>query len=215
MKTAQMGSTQKFTEIQDIREDVVIFQGGNACLIIETQASNFALLSTEEQAAKITSYAGFLNSLSFPMQILIRNKKMNISSYLSLLDQEEQKPSFNKELSDEQNKKIKEQISLYKSFVQNLIQDNVVLEKSFYLILSFSYLEKGPLGQSNEFFYSAKNSLHAKAESIMNQISKLGTKAKILNKQELIRLFYETYNQDETQEFMQDNSTIVVKGNIK
>ena len=216
-----MGSTQKFTEIQDITDDVVIFHGGNACLVIEVQAANFALLSLEEQTAKITGYANFLNSLSFPIQILIRNKKMDISSYITLLHQEENKSSFHKELSEEQNQKIKEQIHLYKDFVQNLIQENVVLEKNFYLIVSFSSLEKGAFGASqalpgknstNDFFYNAKASLHTKAESLTNQIGKLGTRAKILSKQELIKLFYETYNQDKMGEILNEKSPIVVKG---
>ncbi|MCL4353717.1 hypothetical protein M1615_04650 [Patescibacteria group bacterium] len=215
MKTAQMGSAQKFTEIQDILEDVAILSGGNACLVMEIQSANFALLSQEEQAAKIAGYANLLNSLSFPVQILIRNKKTNIASYISLLNQEEQKSSFHKELSIEQNQKIKEQIRLYKEFVQNLIQDNAVLEKNFYLILSFSSLEKGIMGIGSNFADAARASLHTKAESVMTQIAKLGTRAKVLNREELIKLFYEVFNQDATRESSQEKSPIVVKGNTK
>ena len=74
-------STQKFTEIVDIIDNVVILEGGKACMIIEVTGTNFALLSQKEQDSKIFSYASLLNSLSFPLQILIRNKRVDISSY--------------------------------------------------------------------------------------------------------------------------------------
>src|SRR5665647_506424 len=84
-------TTQKFTEIQDVVDDIVILTGGNACLVIEVTATNFALLSAGEQDSKIYSYAALLNSLSFPIQILIRSKKLDITSYLKLLDVEAKK----------------------------------------------------------------------------------------------------------------------------
>ena len=113
MKPANTGSTQKFTEIEDIRENVVILSGGNACLVIEVQASNFALLSKQEQDAKIVAYAALLNSLSFPIQIVVVNEKIDISSYIKLLDQESQKQTSNKTLSGE--------IKQYRDFVKDLV----------------------------------------------------------------------------------------------
>ena len=45
MFPAQKSSTQQFTEIEDIAEDIVLLKNGGACLVIEITASNFALLS--------------------------------------------------------------------------------------------------------------------------------------------------------------------------
>jgi len=66
--------TQQFIEITNIVDDIVILNGGNAALVIEVSATNFTLLSPEEQDAKIYAYASLLNSLSFPIQIVIRSK---------------------------------------------------------------------------------------------------------------------------------------------
>ena len=77
-------STQKFIEITNIADDIVISSGGNACLVIEVSATNFALLSPEEQDAKIYTYASLLNSLSFPIQIVIRSKKLDITNSMLL-----------------------------------------------------------------------------------------------------------------------------------
>ncbi len=177
MKPANIGSTQKFTEIEDIRENVVTLSGGNACLVIEIQANNFALLSKTEQDAKIVAYAALLNSLSFPIQIVVVNEKIDISSYVKLLDQESQKQTSNKTLSGE--------IKQYRDFVKDLVLVNTVLDKKFYIVISYSYLEKG----------IAKAALHTKSEVLLNQLNRLYLKARVLEKEELTRLFYGAFNQ--------------------
>lgn len=188
-KTAQKirTSTQKFIEIQDIYDDVVLLSSGNACLIIEVEATNFPLLSKEEQDAKVLSYSSLLNSLSFPIQIVIHSKRVDISSYLKLL---------NDEIAESQNPLLKSHIKEYRDFIQELVTVNTVLDKKFYIVLSHSYLEAG-LGQNTQNFgKTAKAKLFVKAESIHTQLGRLGLKARTLNKEELVKLFYEIYNGD-------------------
>ena len=71
-------TTQEFLEIEDIIDDTLILKNGAAAIVLETTAVNFGLLSEEEQDALIYSYAAFLNSLSFTLQIVIMSKKMTI-----------------------------------------------------------------------------------------------------------------------------------------
>lgn len=188
-------TTQKFTEVEGIAEDIVVLSGGNACLIIEVTATNFALLSQEEQNSKILSYAALLNSLSFPIQIIVRSKKLDISSYLKRLDAE---------ANATQNQMLSTQIKLYRDFVQELVKVNTVLDKKFYISLPYSYLERGAgaaasaVGKSNpgdsSFFAQARAALYSKAESLHSQLARLNLRAKTLDKEELIKLFYEIYN---------------------
>ncbi|MEK7078892.1 MAG: hypothetical protein AAB929_02375, partial [Patescibacteria group bacterium] len=79
-------STQTFIEIEDIKDDVLLLKDFSAAIVIEVGAVNFWLLSSEEQTSTIYAYASLINSLSFPVQILILSKKMDISSYLEYLD---------------------------------------------------------------------------------------------------------------------------------
>lgn len=195
---AGSGSTQKFIEIEDITEDVVLLARGNACLVIEVQATNFSLLSIEEQHAKIFSYSSLLNSLSFPIQILIRNKPVDISSYIKRLDAESQKIALASQLQNQaaggQHEKRVAYIKQYRDFVENLIKVNTVLDKTFYIVLSFSSLEKGAMLKKDKVFIEAKASLHTKAESLFTQLQRLSLPSKILGKDALIKLFYEIYN---------------------
>lgn len=159
-------STQKFTEVVDIIDDVVILEGGNACIIIEVTASNFALLSRKEQDAKIYSYASLLNSLTFPIQIVIRNRRVDISFYLKTLEEQERATK---------NPLLAEHIRLYRGFVKDMVKVNVVLNKQFYIVLSYNSLEggvgsatkasnkKGAVNQ--QFVDTAKKMLEGKAEA--------------------------------------------------
>ena len=187
-KSAQAkAATQKFIEIQDIADNIVLLSSNNACLIIEVQATNFSLLSQEEQNAKVLSYSALLNSLSFPIQIFIRSKKIDISSYLRLLDSE---------ISKNQNQLLKNQIKLYKDFVAELVKVNTVLDKKFYIAIPHTSLESG-IGMSRDnFLLSAKAKLASKAEGLHTQLQRMNLPAKTLGKNELIKLFHEIYNGD-------------------
>ncbi len=184
MKTR--ASTQSFTEISEIFDDIIIFAHGNACLIFELTATNFALLSGPEQDAKIFAYASLLNSLSFPIQIVIRSEKLDISSYLKLLDLE---------IAKNGNTKFGGQIQKYRNFVQELVKVNSVLDKKFYIVVPFSYLES-PGKSSKNFKDIAKASLHSKASSLTSQLARLNLKSKILEGEELAKLFYDIYNEE-------------------
>lgn len=180
-------STQKFTEIQSIVDDVVILAGGYACTIIEVQAINFTLLSQEEQNAKMLGYAALLNSLSFPIQILIRNKKMDISFYVKTLEEK---------IASSKNEKLKNYIREYSSFVQDLVKKSSVLDKKFYIAISFSSLEAGlaTITKKTDFASLAKSNLKTKAETLRSQLNRLSLTSKILEKNELALVFYEMFN---------------------
>lgn len=189
-------STQKFTEIVDFVGSTVILAGGNACLIIEITASNFTLLSKREQDIRVYSYAGLLNSLTFPLQILIRNKLMDISSYLQELDSI---------IMNAKNEQLVDYIKYYRAFVQEMVTVNTVLNKAFYVVIPYSSLEQGGSGitqtlqnsqsQVEAFAQIARKALEAKSSTILGQLQKFSVSAKVLQREDLIQLFYDLYNE--------------------
>lgn len=204
-------TTQKFTEIVDIIDNVVLLAGGYACCIIEITATNFALLSQSEQDAKIYGYASLLNSLSFPIQILIRNKRVDISSYLKQLEEAQNTTT---------NMRLKNQIDQYRNFVNEMVTVNVVLNKQFYMIISYSSLEGGITaitpgkgGRNNSFFTTAQRTLMTKAQGLHGQLNQIAASAKILEKEDLIKLFYDIYNNDvvEAGQVVDDVQTSIIR----
>ncbi len=194
-KVAGNSSTQKFTEIVDILDDVVVFTGGNAALVIELTASNFALLSQKEQDGKIYSYASLLNSLAFPIQILVRNKRIDITSYVKALEEAE---------NTTKNSLLGMHIKLYRDFVKEMVQVNVVLHKTFYIVIGYNSLEGGVGGVTKNAKVktpvqspsatAAQKTLLQKANSVLSQLGRLGAAARVLQKEELIKLYYDIYN---------------------
>lgn len=197
-------STQDHLDILDIRDNVILLKNGNAAGVLQTNAVNFDLLSESEQDALIFAYASLLNSLTFPIQIIIRSKRMDISSYLERLDQAREAQT---------NTRLQQQIVRYSEFVKDLIAKNNVLDKRFYIIVPFAELHVGSVNPSHMLFgkkrtsfdkwavlEKAKTALAPKEDQIIRQISRLGIKAKVLSTQELVELFYDIYNPNTSSE---------------
>src|SRR5689334_13741750 len=86
-----IATTQDHLDIETIQDELVILKTGICSMVIQTSAINFGLLSEEEQDATIYAYGGLLNSLSFPIQMVIKSEKKDISAYLALLATQEKK----------------------------------------------------------------------------------------------------------------------------
>src|SRR3990167_2922438 len=166
-------TTQDFVEVDTIDNDIIILKDGSGAIVIETTAVNFGLLSEEEQEALIYAYAAFLNSLSFPIQISIMSKRMDISSYLNEIIQEEGK---------QQNPYLKTQLQKYHQFIQSVVKENKVLEKRFYIVIPFSSLELGAkkaIGLNRNYILSsARASLLPKKDHVLRQIARIGLKGR-------------------------------------
>ena len=202
-------TTQDHLDIADIRDNLVVLKDGGAVVILETTAINFDLLSVLEQDAAIAAYSSLLNSLSFPIQVTIRSKRIDISEYLEKVKDIEDK---------QQNPKIRDQIKKYRSFIQDeLITKENVLDKNFYVTIPYKIFEIGSSanpfaslfgfsGSSNKqrinvdkILQEATADLEPKKNFIIKEFARIGIKAKQLNTTELIKLFYEIYNSETAQ----------------
>jgi hypothetical protein len=195
---SQVASTQDHLDILDIRDDIVILKSGNAVTVLQTNAVNFDLLSESEQDALIFAYASLLNSLTFPIQVIVRSKRMDISSYLERLEEAREAQT---------NSRLQKQIVRYAEFVKDLIAKNNVLDKRFYIVIPYSELKVGSLAPTQfllgkkrisfdkwDILQKAKTQLAPKQDQIIRQLSRLGIKAKVLSTQEMVELFYDIYN---------------------
>jgi len=188
-------STQAHLDIEDIVDDMVIFKTGWIGIVLNVNAVNFDLLSETEQDATIYSYGAFLNSLTFPVQILVRSKKADITAYFSALSEAE---------NSQPNPDLKRQIQKYRDFIESIVQQKTVLDKKFYFIVNYSPLEMGVkrIGKTNttktnnkmQLIADAKASLDPKRDHITKQMSRLGLIVNQLTTKELIELYYDIYN---------------------
>jgi hypothetical protein len=184
-------TTQSFTEVEDITDGVLYMKGGNACTIVEVSSVNFFLLSQDEQNARVYGFMSFLNSLSFSIQIYIVSKKIDMTQYLAMLDTK---------ISNTQNSRIVEHLTLYRQFIQELIKGENLLDKKIYIIVPISTLELGPLssvnGKKQTIKERLRDSLASKQNSVISQVQRMGLAARPLESSEIAKVLYELYNQD-------------------
>lgn len=187
-------STQDHLDIEDILDDLVILRTGWVALVLNTTAVNFDLLSEIEQDATIYAYGAFLNSLTFPIEILIRSKKADISAYFHALSEAEKV---------QPNPDLKRQIQKYEDFIRTTVQQKMVLEKKFYIVITHSVAGGGratgggravTAKDKKQIIEAAKSALSPRRDHVIKQLARLGLGAKQLTSQELIELYYDIYN---------------------
>jgi len=214
-------TTQDHLDIVDIKNNTVILRNGGAAVVVETNAINFDLLSMQEQDAAIAAFSSLLNSLSFPIQITVRSKKLDISDYLEKV----------KELENKQaNTKVKEQIRAYRTFIKDeLVTKEEVLDKNFYVTIPYKTFKistaANPFGwidtlgevfggkketkiNIDKLLQEAVADLEPKTNFLIKEFTRMGIKAKQLDTAELIKLYYEIYNSETAQ-------TQKIKGNVE
>lgn len=180
-----MSTTQEHLLIADIKDDILLLKNGGGALVIQVGAVNFGLLSQREQMAIISAFAQMLNSLSFSIQIVIHSERLNISSYLNLLD---------KAQKIQTNPLLSKLIISYSQFVQNTIKENDVLDKKFYIVVPLFNLELGLKASKESLEQKIKTILFPRRDQVIRQLSRVGLKAEQLTGKELLELFYSIYN---------------------
>lgn len=195
-------STQEHLDIEDIKDDLVLLKNGKVSLVLETTSLNFDLLDSREKDAKIYSFASFLNSIRFPVQIVIRTQRTDIAKYLALLDAYKRKAV---------SEPIANQVSIYQDFINNLTEATEILDKRFFAVIPST---KVPVVTTNwikqlfgkneriinvsEVINKAKEELYPKRDAMIKQFGNMGVAARQLTNDELIKLYYSVYEPDKT-----------------
>jgi len=204
MPAKMFATTQEHLDILDIKDDLVILKNGTSCAVLQTTAVNFDLLSEIEQDAIIAAFSMLLNSITFPIQIVLRSKKLDITKYIEKVQRVENKIS---------DPLLRRQAESYRKFVQDVIKLNEVLDKRFYVVIptSANYIEPGSgafewitrlMGSQNKrvsvntqkVINEAKTQLLPKVDHMINEFHRLGIKVKHLTTQELVELYFDVYN---------------------
>lgn len=117
------GSVQDLLPLEDIVEGVICLRGGEYRAVIQAQSVNFALKSEEEQEAVMAGYRSFLNSLSHPVQMLVRILPTNVEPYLV---------GFRSNVTSQANSDGIRRLALdHETFVRRLARERTLLERRF------------------------------------------------------------------------------------
>ncbi len=195
--------TQRFLDIAEVREDVIILKDGTIRAVLLVSSINFALKSVDEQQAIVQAYMQFVNSIDFPIQIVIQSRRMNIDPYIRQLNDQEKKIS---------NDLLKRQIRDYRDFVRQLVNLGDIMQKRFYIVIPLNpatVQTKGFWQRLQEIFSPTiamkfaedrfkkqKFDLDLRVNQVAGGLSSMSLSAVQLDTQSLIELFYNVYNPD-------------------
>src|SRR5471030_2578652 len=125
-------STQKYVDVEEVRDGVIILKNGSLRAVLLVSSINFDLKATEEQDSIISQYQNFLNSLDFPMEIIVSSRKLNINPYLDYLKKKETQLT---------NELLSLQLAEYSNFIKNLADVSNIMSKFFYVVVPFAPIE--------------------------------------------------------------------------
>lgn len=205
-------STQRFVPIAEIRNDTVLLKNGGLRAVILVEPLNFNLKSESEQQGIIAGYEGFVNTLMFPIQIVLRSTKVNIDPYIE---------QIRMRAEEQKNPLLREQTVAYGKFIEKIIDVADIMQKNFYVVIPLDDMpteskKKGALTQFFSWFggddtapkaalrykYFPEKSQHLKdrVQLVQSGLHNVGLTSERLTTRELIELYYQIFNPKTSQE---------------
>ncbi len=213
-------STQDTLLISEIRDGIVIMRDGSLRAVIMGSAINFDLMSPSERDAVEYAYQSFLNSLHFPVQIMIRSQKIDLDGYIAKLQQLR---------TNQDNELLGMLMDDYIANIRALVEEVNIMDKQFYVVVPFfppamATLKKKNIASglagvlkkqlvttlSETDFNAFKEELAQRVQLVSAGLSQMGIRNIPLNTQELIDLYYNSYNPEVAQ-----NQKLVDAGQIQ
>ena len=182
-KSNSKESSRRQIGIREVKDGILVLPNKEYRMVIETSSVNLELKSEAEQDVLIDSFQNFLNSLPTQLQILIRVREVDIDAYLERIQ---------KEKKCEKEKVYKNQIDNYTNFVENLVSGNKILSRRFYVVIPYRNLDR-----ANDFKL-IREQMSLQKDLVVKALEKLGMKARVLNSLEILDLFYNFYNPNQT-----------------
>lgn len=204
--TQNVGSSQDFVPIKEIKDGVIVLDDGTLVSISMVTSINLSLKSADEQTATIQAFQNFLNLLEFPVQICIQSRKLDISPYIQLLENR---------MREQTNDLVKIQTIEYISFIKSFTEAINVMDKKFFLVISYKPLlatssKKGFFStlfssskelseeeQNAMFFEEAKNQLEQRISLLSSGLAQTGVRVKRIDTEASIELLYSILNPGE------------------
>lgn len=108
-----------------IEDDILFLVGGEARAVVAVSGVDFPHQGVAEQAALVAGFASFLNSLTFPVQILLRAVPLDVSRLVSdLEDRLNQLPPELTELGRDQS-----------LFLRGLARERTLLDRQSFVVI--------------------------------------------------------------------------------
>ncbi len=225
----KQNSTQNTLLMSELRDNMTVMKDGSFRSVVACESINFDLMSSREREGVEYSYQNFLNSLTFPVQILVRSQRVDIGPYIDRL------VTIRK---SQDNMLLNVLMDDYINFIDVLSQEANIMDKSFFIVIPyfpagdlsgvrdqakgffgkiFSKPQSGPTRIDRASYEKAKDEIKNRVDLVTSGLFQMGVKSVQLNTKELGELYYNVYNPDTAireplGDFEKVTSTYVKKG---
>jgi hypothetical protein len=216
--TKQKQSTLGFVDVSEIRDSVLILREGQMRAVLAVSSANFALKSGKEQDIIIGTFQGVLNSLEFPVQILVQSRRLDLTTYIEKLRQIE---------DTQENDMLRIKMQEYIEYIKQMLNEVNIMNKDFFVIIGYEpiSIKEGLFGrffralnptrvikQKQEDFIRDRKFLMSRADQMASKFAGLDLRVDLLSTEQLIALMYNSYNPDITESIkLRDVSSIDVE----
>lgn len=210
VQTARLG-------IEAIRMDVVELSGGEYRAVLEVSGTARPFEDDARVEGLLAGFSAFLNGLNYPLQILVRASPVDLSRYLSTLEER------GRHMVDGH---LAELAHDHAAFVQGLARQRTLLERRFYVVVPAE--SASPAGWASRFGRggrtaddeprreAARRQLMFRCDDVSRQLARCGLTARRLRDLELAQLFLACWSPERAraQRFRQqldDYTTLAVR----
>lgn len=202
----KLTSTQNHLNFAEVRDGIVLMRDGSLRMIIMCSPTNYDLKSGREKESIEYAYQGFLNGLHFPVQICIQSRKIDLDGYLDKLDQM---------LADQTNELLAALMEDYIYNIRDLLNVANIMDKRFFVVVPLFLADatkgnffqqlaatfSGPRDviQTDAQFMERRTELIQRTNMVAQGLASIGVRTAVLKTQEIIELFYNSYNVEESQ----------------
>ncbi len=201
-------ATQEFVPIKEVREGTIVLKDGGLRAVLAVSSVNLSLKSSQEQIATINQFQSFLNSVEFPVQIVVQSRRLDIRPYLLTLEEK---------MKEQREPLLKLQTAGYISFVREFTEQVAIMRKYFYVVVPYEEAvltsKKGVLagilpsrGSASEkrardeaSFEEKRTQLDERVSVISGGLESCGVRTERLGTEAVIELFYKTFNPGDIQ----------------
>ncbi|MEQ1500087.1 MAG: hypothetical protein ABL917_01790 [Parcubacteria group bacterium] len=200
-------ATQDFVPIREVRDGVIVLKDGSLRGIVLASSLNFSLKSDDERNAIIMQFQDFLNSLDFTVQISIQSRRLDIRPYLALLED-----TYKEQMND----LMKIQTREYIEFIKKFTETTSIMTKNFFIVIPYDpaliNMKGGVAGrlfqtksatektaEKEATFEENRTQLEQRVSVVEQGLSRCGIRVVRLGSEEVIELFYKTFNPGDTE----------------
>lgn len=208
-KNENLFNTETMMYVSEIKDNTILLKDSGLRSILKVEWLNLDLKNYDEVNIILEQYKRFLNGLSFPIQIVVRNDYLDLSQYLQYLSNNLKKLS---------NPTLKQQGKKYFDFLESIdAKQGMIFNKSFYIVVPYypwendkSEIRKwwfskllGVLNSKDSVeqivtryrsFLKGKSSLESRCNVLVDGLTSIGLTTKILSTADIIALLFSFYN---------------------